>query len=189
MVGSMGLGAVRRAAAASILPVVVMATVGSCASSGGGEPEGEPTSRSPSPGATASASPQAIQDAVLEAGVTGSGLPDGVTPPDDSGSPGAGWAPDDGLLYVVTFGSSTCPVVAEPEATLAGSTLTVAVGATSDGPCTMDLVPTTSVVGVPDDVDEDAPVTVDLGDDVVLDVQPRSAAGSAGPITWAPTSG
>ncbi|MDC7121368.1 hypothetical protein OMK64_07445 [Cellulomonas fimi] len=187
----MGLEAVRRAAAASILPVVVTATVCSCASSGGSEPEGEPTSRSPSPtaSASASASPQAIQDAVLEAGVTGSGLPEGVTPPDDSGSPGVGWAPDDGLLYVVTFGSSTCPIVAEPEATLAGGTLTVKVGATSTGPCTMDFVPTTSVVGVPADVDENAPVTVDLGDQVVLDVQPRSAAGSAGPMAWAPTPG
>lgn len=185
----MGLGAVRRAAAASSVAVVVMAAVCSCASSGGDEPEGEPTSRSPSATTTTAASPQAIQDAVLEAGVTGSGLPDGVTPPDDSGSPGAGWAPDEGLLYVVTFGSSTCPIVAEPEATLAGGTLTVKVGATSDGPCTMDFVPTTSVVGVPDDVDENAPVTVDLGDQVVLDVQPRTAAGSAGPVTWAPTPG
>ncbi|QHT55606.1 hypothetical protein GXP71_05560 [Cellulomonas sp. H30R-01] len=185
----MGLGAVRRAAAASIIPVVVMATASSCASSGGGEPEDEPTSRSPSPSATASASPQAIQDAVLEAGVTGSGLPEGVTPPDDSGSPGAAWAPDEGLLYVITFGSSTCPIVAEPEATAAGGVLTVKVGATSDGPCTMDFVPTTSVVGVPDDVDENAPVTVDLGDQIMLDVQPRSAAGSAGPVTWAPTPG
>lgn len=185
----MGLGAVRRAAAASSVAVVVMATVCSCASSGGDEPEGEPTSRSPSATTTTAASPQAIQDAVLEAGVTGSGLPDGVTPPDDSGSPGAGWAPDEGLLYVVTFGSSTCPIVAEPEATLAGGTLTAKVGATSDGPCTMDFVPTTSVVGVPDDVDENAPVTVDLGDQVVLDVQPRTAAGSAGPVTWAPTPG
>lgn len=187
----MGLGAVRRAAAASSVAVVVMATVCSCATSGGDEPEGEPTSRSPSASAspTADASPQAIQDAVLEAGVTGSGLPEGVTPPDDSGSPGAGWAPDEGLLYVVTFGSSTCPIVAEPEATLADGVLTVTVAATSEGPCTMDFVPTTSVVGVPDDVDENAPVTVDLGDQVVLDVQPRSTSGSAGPITWAPTPG
>ncbi|NKY38215.1 hypothetical protein [Cellulomonas septica] len=185
----MGLGAVRRAAAASSAAVVVMATVCSCATSSGGEPEGEATSRSPSASTTTEASPQAIQDAVLEAGVTGSGLPEGVTPPDDSGSPGAGWAPDDGLLYVITFGSSTCPIVTEPEATVAGGTLTVTVAATSQGPCTMDFVPTTSVVGVPDDVDESAPVTVDLGDQVVLDVQPRSAAGAAGPITWAPTPG
>ena len=184
----MGRGAVRRALA-STFAVVVLAVVCSCATSGGGEPEDESPSATTSAAPTTSGPPPSIQDAVLEAGVTGSGLPEGVTPPDDGGSAGAGWAPDDGLLYVVTFGSSTCPVVAEPEATLSGDTLVVTAAPTSDGPCTMDLVPTTSVVGVPDDVDASAPVTVDLGDLGVVTVEPRGAAGSAGPIAWVSSAG
>lgn len=92
------------------------------------------------------------------------GTPEGVTVPADAGG-GAGWATDrEGELWVLTYGSSTNPLVAT-KATADGQTVTVTLGEAYPGqPATNDLVPTTSYISVPDGVSSDSPVTVVLGD-------------------------
>lgn len=164
--------------------VLVATTMSACADgggSGGGATESTPSATAPE---TATVAPS-IADVTPEAGAVGAGVPEGATPPDDSGSPGAGWTADDGLLYIVTFGSSTCPLVAEPQAVLDEGSLQITFADVPEGPCTMDFVPTTSVVSVPDDVDESAPITVLIAEGQVVEVQPRPAEGEPGPIAWA----
>jgi hypothetical protein len=175
--------AVRLSAAVAGVVLVVM-TAGACADStgsGGGDTE---TTSTPSASESPTVAP-AIADVTPEAGAVGSGIPGDATPPESDGAPGAGWTADDGLLYVVTFGSSTCPIVAEPEATLTEGSVEVTFSDAPEGPCTMDLVPTTSVVQVPDGVDESAPISVLMGQGQDVTVQPRPASGQPGPIAWA----
>lgn len=158
-------------------------TAAACAS-GGGEDE-TTTSPTTSPSASTSGeSPPAVADLTLEPGAVGQGVPGDAVPPADAGGPGVGWTAQDGLLYVVTFGSSTCPVLAEPDTSLTDGTLSVTLVAPSDGPCTMDYVPTTSVVSVPDGVDASVPVPVDLGEGFTATLEPRPAPDEAGPIAW-----
>jgi hypothetical protein len=125
----------------------------------------------------------AIGDVPLEGGATGAGLPPGAQT-GSMGGPGAGWTEQDGLLYVVTYGSSSCPTVADSPAEYSGARLVVTLKSPSSGSCTMDLAATTTVVAVPDAVDESAPVRVDLGHDQVVTVAPRPAPGAAGPMAW-----
>ncbi|MGK0716700.1 hypothetical protein ACR5KS_11710 [Leucobacter sp. W1153] len=60
-------------------------------------------------------------------------------------APSAGWF-DDGSLVLLTWGSSTCPPVVE-SVEVTGSAGTVGFAA-QDGPCTMDLVPRATVIGL-----------------------------------------
>lgn len=92
------------------------------------------------------------------------GTPEGVSVPADA-SGGAGWATDrDGEMWVLTYGSSSNPLVAT-KATADGQTVIIALGdAKPGGPATDDLAPTTSYITVPDGVDSDSPVTVVIGD-------------------------
>ncbi|MFD2797676.1 hypothetical protein ACFS27_29250 [Promicromonospora vindobonensis] len=157
---------------------------------------------SPSPSDSASPSdgtgkddqlPQAA-DMEVEAGSSGRGLPPGVEGSTDS-TVGVAWAPVEGLLYVVTNGSSSCPTFAEPEATIgsggkapgvaaADGLLAVQLIPPSDGICTMDFVPTTTVVEVPAESDTGQPVPVMLGEKGKVELQPRAAEGEPGPVTW-----
>lgn len=76
------------------------------------------------------------------------GLPPSVTITDTSGQSVVGWL-GAGQMYLVTYGSSTCPRLPTSVTAAAGNRLTITTARSSDGPCTMDLGPTTSVVDVP----------------------------------------
>lgn len=161
--------------------------------------ESDMTSPSPTDGAGEDGTgqdgemPQAA-DMEIAAGNSGRGLPPGVE--GNTNSPvGVAWAPVEGLLYVVTNGSSSCPLYAKPEATIgsggksakvdaADGVLTVQFMPPSDGICTMDFVPTTTVVEVPAEVDTGDPVPVVLGDKGDVELLPRPAEGEPGPVAW-----
>ena len=162
--------------------------------------ESESAGPSPSDGASPSDDegkdgrlPQAA-DMEVEAGSTGRGLPPGVEG-STSSTVGVAWAPEEGLLYVVTNGSSSCPTFAEPEASIgsggkasgvsaADGVLAVRLVPPNDGICTMDFVPTTTVVEVPAESDTGQPVPVMLGDKGKVELQARTAEGEPGPVTW-----
>jgi len=139
------------------------------------EPTGDPAD-------DATLAPDAATMAV-EAGAHGRGLPPGVDGSAEGGT-GAAWSAEPGLLYVVTYGSSTCPLLAEPEATAQGAEVSVTfVEVPADAVCTMDLVPATSVVAVPDDVDASADVTAVLGTHGTV-VVPPAVEGATGEAAW-----
>jgi hypothetical protein len=122
----------------------------------------------------------------LAPGVVVRGLPDGVEGTQDS-PVGAAWSPAEGLLYVITYGSSSCPTTTEPEAADDGGTVVVTlVPPPADAICTMDYAPTTSVVGVPDGADSGEAVSVRLGDVGTVEVAPRPAPDEPGPAAWVP---
>ncbi|MBE1874819.1 hypothetical protein [Myceligenerans pegani] len=119
----------------------------------------------------------------LEAGATGTGLPEGIEGSTSSPA-GAAWSPAAGLIYVVTNDSSSCPVIAEPEATEESGEVVVGLLPRREGMCTADWVPTTSVVQAPDGVEDGAAVAVRLGDKGTLNLPAREADGEPGPIAW-----
>lgn len=122
----------------------------------------------------------------LAPGVVVRGLPDGVEGTQDSPA-GAAWSPAERLLYVITYGSSSCPTTTHPEAAVDGGTVVVTlVPPPADAICTMDYAPTTSVVGVPDGADSGEAVTVQLGDAGTVEVAPRPAPDEPGPAAWVP---
>lgn len=85
-----------------------------------------------------------------------SGLPEGQAEGEETG---AVVMSDDGTIHVFTTGSSTCPAV-PTEVAVDGDEIVVTVAADDAGPCTMDYVPTTSVIEIPDDYDGAEPPTV-----------------------------
>jgi len=184
----------RAARASSALALALaVATLGACASEtdGGGDDTTGATettddaSEEPSDDATtddAEGLPDAATMAV-EAGAHGRGLGPGIDGPTEGGT-GAAWSAEPGLLFVVTHGSSTCPVLAEPDAEVEGSDVLVTfVDIPADTPCTMDYVPSTSVVAVPDDVDPSGEVSVVLGTFGTV-VVPPAADGATGESAW-----
>jgi hypothetical protein len=186
-----------------------------CAQSdvGGSEGDSSTTTTSPSPEAsTPSPSPsddagddpeddagqdgelEQAADMEVEAGNSGRGLPPGLEGNTDS-TVGVAWAPVEGLLYVVTNGSSSCPTYAEPKATMGSGSKDAKVAAEdgvlsvhlippSDGICTMDFVPTTTVVEVPAESDTGQEIPVMLGDKGKVELPPRTAEGEPGPVAW-----
>jgi hypothetical protein len=171
--------------------VVVLAPAACASPTDAGGPGDAPISDAgPQPSApTAPEVTGALPDATamdLTPGSAGRGLPAGVEWPVDSPA-GAGWSPAEGLLFVVTAGSSGCPVLAEPEAAgdAEGVTVTL-VPPSGDRMCTADWAATTSVVAVPDGLDAGAPLIVTLGEHGTVEVVPRAAAGAAGPAGWVP---
>lgn len=197
----------RAGATALSIGVTAALALSGCAQSdvGGSGSGGSTASASPSPdgGSTASSSPSAsaeqdgmpqAADMEIVAGSSGRGLPPGLEGSVDS-TAGVAWAPVAGLLYVVTNGSSSCPTLAEPAATMgaggkganvsaADAVLTVTLLPASDEICTMDFVPTTTVVEAPAEADTGRPVPVMLGDKGKVELQPRSAEGEPGPVAW-----
>ena len=194
------------ASALSIGVVAVLALTG-CAQSdvGGSEVAGSSTTSSPEESDVTSPSPSASDGAEdgklpeaaemeIVAGAKGRGLPPGLEGSTES-TAGVAWAPEPGLLYVVTNGSSSCPTFAEPEATFgsggkeagvaaAAGVLTVTFVPADDGICTMDFVPTTTVVEAPAESDTGRPVPVQLGDKGKVELEPRDADGEPGPVAW-----
>lgn len=91
------------------------------------------------------------------------GLPSGVEDAPADTAAGVGWNEAGDALYVVTFGSSSCPLV--PQAVeQAGGGLEITLAAAGGAVCTMDIVPTYATVAPPSGVASDAPVTAILGD-------------------------
>lgn len=56
---------------------------------------------------------------------------------------------DEGTIHVTTMGSSSCPAV-PIDVTIIDGVVVVTVDVESDGPCTADYSPTTSVIAIPD---------------------------------------
>lgn len=91
------------------------------------------------------------------------GLPSGVEDAPADTAAGVGWNEAGDALYVVTFGSSSCPLV--PQAVeQSGGGLEITLAAAGGAVCTMDIVPTYATVAPPSGVASDAPVTAILGD-------------------------
>lgn len=125
------------------------------------------------------------------------GVPPGVAL-DTSGhaTGGAAWTAQEGLVYVITMGSSNCPVIADLEAqnTKAGVGLAHAdevadidVTVQDLDPsqvCTTDYGPTTTVVASPDGKDHGSPVSVQIEGIGRGDLLPREQAGQVGLPTW-----
>ncbi len=111
------------------------------------------------------------------------GLPDGVSG-NLAGTAGAGLSAADGPLWVITYGSSTNPLVAG-DVSADGQTVTVELTNDEDAPATADLVPTTSLVDLPDGVSTDEPIDVVLGDLGTVLVDPADV----GTVVWLDAQG
>jgi hypothetical protein len=113
------------------------------------------------PAATDPATPEPL---TLTAGSSVVGLPDDLAAPPADASAGAARTSDPTLLYVVTFGSSTCPSIADPTATSTGEgALEITFPEPDDGICTQDYVPATTVVALPDGFDGAGELSVAIG--------------------------
>lgn len=85
------------------------------------------------------------------------------------------WTGVEGLMYVVTWGSSSCPMRARHFADQHDGAVWVELLDQAAGRrCTMDWAPTTSIVAVPAGVDNGEPLTAKLGDLGEVTVPPRS---------------
>jgi hypothetical protein len=182
----------RRRTVATLLAAGVLALAACAQPTDPGAPTGPtedavpPTEDTPTPAPSAPA--RSWADVTLEPGAVVRGLPVGVEGTMDSPA-GAAWAPEEGLLYVVTYGSSSCPTTAEPQAAHDGGTVVVTlVPPPDDEICTMDYAPTTSVVGVPAGADSGEPVTVRLGDGWTVELAPRAGPDQPGPPAWVAAS-
>lgn len=158
--------------------VVALAAVALAAACAGGGPAGTDGTA----GAGASAPDESpATELTLEAGSSVVGLPDGVGEQPAGATAGAGRTAEDGLIYVITFGSSTCPAVPDATATRAGpASVDVTFPEPGSGPCTADFVPATSVVALPDGVDAGQDLTVTVGADGVVLLPAGSDA-----VVWA----
>ena len=99
------------------------------------------------------------------------GLPPTVTPSVTTGQSLLGWT-GPGRMYLVTYGSGSCPKLPTSVSASGANQLAITTASTSDGPCTMDFGPTTSVVDVPQGIDDTKPVQVTV-DGVASTVPPR----------------
>ena len=87
---------------------------------------------------------------------------------------GAAWTSEPGLLYIFTWGSSSCPLLVNWEATdVFGKILVTFQDEDPGRACTADLRAVTSVVAVPPNLDNGEVVTVQLGDLGSVELQPR----------------
>jgi len=98
------------------------------------------------------------------------------------------WTAEPGVLSVITIGSSSCPTLAEPTAVAEGSGVRIALERSSAEACTADSTATESLVTVPADLDNGAPLSVWIGAGEYV-VQPRPAADSPGPRAVVETNG
>ncbi|WP_382303868.1 hypothetical protein [Herbiconiux sp. UC225_62] len=109
-----------------------------------------------------------------------SGLPDEehISQESEGGDDGlqAFWLEEGDSIAIAISGSSTCPVigghisVVEPAGE--GNTVAITTMPVSDGPCTMDFVPHTSVFWTPSRVTPAEPLTIQVdGREVVLPVK------------------
>ena len=127
----------------SVLPLILALSLSACGKSG----DNPGSDETPTPIAT----PEPFK-----------GLPEGATPPQNVVS-GVVAGDDDREVFVVTFGSSTNPAVVN-QVTAEGQKVTVQVSAIDGKIATMDFVPTTSTIYLPESVDNSKPVEFDMGD-------------------------
>lgn len=176
----------RLAPAVSLVALLALAACGTATDSGGNASDSpsESTAEESTPADETPAEPLDATDLPIEAGANGVDLPAGIDAP-TNGASGAAWTAENGYLYVVTFGSSTCPSIAEGEATLEGSDVVVTFQKVEENkPCTMDLRAWTTVVKAPEGVDESADVSVRLDEAGTVVLTPRAAAGQVGEAAW-----
>ncbi|MBO3095625.1 hypothetical protein [Cellulomonas dongxiuzhuiae] len=142
---------------AAVLTVLLVGCGGSADPAGSTGPDGSASSAAADP--TPQATPQGTVPSVAE--TTFPGAPDGVT-----GEETVVVVGDDARhVQVVTFGSSTCPVVPTDIAWDDAAQvlrITLSDPSTYDGVCTMDLVPTTSVVEIPAEAPDATGLAVEL---------------------------
>lgn len=158
-----GAALLRAAATAGLLAVLVACSGGS--GDGGSasppSPAEEPSTPAPSGSALA-----------LTAGSSVVGLPEGVAAPPAGAVAGASRTTDPSLIYVITFGSSTCPMVADPDAVPTGaagaSEVEITFPEPTGGACTADYVPATTVVALPEEPTGDLRVLLGPAGDVTL---------------------
>lgn len=85
--------------------------------------------------------------------------------------PQAAWVQDGGRLAITLWGSSTCPVVGTDihvvKPAFEGNTVKVDLAPPSDGICTMDLAPHTTVFWTPVKVTTTEPLTIEVGDKTI----------------------
>ncbi len=111
------------------------------------------------------------------------GLPDGVQGTLES--PAGVVVPDEpGTLWVVTYGSGSNPQLPR-EVTADGQVITVVLANDEGRPSTMDYVPTTSTIAIPEGVDAAQPIVAVLGDlgHVGVDLS------TPGTVSWVPARG
>ena len=138
------------------LTILLGAALAGCAGSSGSTQTADVTptpTPSPSPTATADAVPSVAE-------TTFPGAPEGV----DEGETAVVAGDDARHLQVVTYGSSTCPVLPTDVTwdAAAGTLAITLTGPDATDVCTMDLAPTTSVVALPDDAPDAAGLTVEV---------------------------
>lgn len=139
----------------------------SASSSETSSPTDDETSASPDGGDDESATDGPIDpdgDAEITDGGLESvrGLPNGVEAPLDTPG-GVGWNEAGDALLVVTFGSSSCPLV--PEGLTEGDSMVeIPLVASGGAVCTMDYVPTVTTLPAPAGLDPASAVTAQLGD-------------------------
>lgn len=168
-----GVRAPHGVAAAGLLASGLLALATACSGGSGGY-----GGASPSPSGSASASAASTAPApsgsplALTAGSSAVGLPEGVAEPPAGAVAGASRTTDPSLIYVITFGSSTCPMVADPDAVATGAAGAAEVEITfpepTGGACTADYVPATTVVAVPEEPAGDLRVLLGPAGDVTL---------------------
>lgn len=191
--------ALRGLAAAAILPAVLVA----CTPPDGNRSTQEtatpvPTESSTATGDSESESGSAESESTEsesggsdgESGAVGSvtpedtyaqGLPAGVSEAPESATAGASWSEDGSELYVVTFGSSSCPLVAQSVQESTDGALEVTLVETGGAVCTMDYTPTTTTVSDLGEVDPSAEHEVTLGE---LGALTLPAASDSVSMTW-----
>jgi hypothetical protein len=85
--------------------------------------------------------------------------------------PQVAWVQDGGRLAVTIWGSSTCPTVGTDLHVVKpageGNSVKVDLAPPSDGVCTMDLVPHTTMFWTPLNVTTTEPLTVEIGKETV----------------------
>lgn len=137
---------------------------------------------------------------VLAACATGSGGTPSSAPSNSTDDDGdmddmdldAAWLDGGRMIGLVTLGSSTCIPMAE-EATLDGGVLNVTLAeAEGDTACTQDLVPRVTLVGLPEGVDPEQNLEVNVtGDGVTGDTELDGVPGLSpeGETDYLPTAG
>jgi len=107
------------------------------------------------------------------------GLPSGVEEAPADTAAGVGWNEAGDELLVVTFGSSSCPLVPQSVEQSNGG-LEITLAPAGGAVCTMDMVPTYATVPPPSGVASDAPVTAVLGDLGQVTVPPAATPAEIG---------
>jgi len=153
-------GAVGKVATGAVGALVAAGVVASCSSSP--TPSSPPTTPVPSSSLTVPG-PTPSPAETVAAGAHWRGLPASFGEAAAVHAAGVGWTTDDTLLYVVLWGSSSCPPVASSPATSRGHG---AIAVVTDArryagrACTADLAPATTVVALPGGVAPGAAVSV-----------------------------